>query len=80
LSVLKADPIQELLNSLIACALTVYIKNDARCTREIKFRIAMAKAAFSRKKVLFASRLRLNLRKKLEKRNIWNIALYGGET
>jgi hypothetical protein len=47
---------------------------------EIKFRIAMAKAAFIEKMALFASRLHLNLRKKLEKRNIWNIALCGGET
>jgi hypothetical protein len=77
---LAADPIHELLNSLIACALIVYVKNDARCTREIKFRIAMAKAAFSEKKALFNSRLHLNLRKKLEKCNIWNIALCGGET
>ena len=77
---LAADPIHELLNSLIACALTVYIKNDARCTCEIKFRIAMAKAAFTEKKALFTSRLHLKLRKKLEKRNILNIALCGGET
>jgi len=60
--------------------LTVHLKNDARCTREIKFGIAIAKAAFSKKKALFTSILHLNLRKKLEKRNIWNIALCGGET
>ena len=28
--------------------------NDARCTREIKSRISMIKAAFNRKKALFA--------------------------
>jgi hypothetical protein len=27
--------------------------NDKRCTREIKYRIAMAKAAFKKKKTLF---------------------------
>jgi hypothetical protein len=35
------------------------IRNDARCTREIKARIAMAKAAFNRKKTLFTSKLDL---------------------
>jgi hypothetical protein len=29
------------------------ITNDARCTREIKYRIATAKAAFNKKKNLF---------------------------
>jgi hypothetical protein len=43
--------------------------------REIKFRIAMAKAAFI-KKTLFASKLELNLRKKSAKCYIWNTALY----
>jgi hypothetical protein len=33
------------------------ITNDARSTREIKARIAMAKAAFNKKKTLFASKL-----------------------
>jgi hypothetical protein len=41
------------------------ITNDAMCTREIKARIAMAKAAFNRKKTLFVSKLDLELRKKL---------------
>jgi hypothetical protein len=56
------------------------IKNDARCTREIKSRIAMAKAAFNKKKSLFTSKLDLSLRKKLVKCYIWSIALYGTET
>jgi hypothetical protein len=47
-------------------------KNDARCTREIKSRIAMAKAAFN-KKTRFTSKLNLNLRKKLVKCYIWSI-------
>jgi hypothetical protein len=38
-----------------------------RCTREIKSRIAMAKPTFNKKKVLFTSKLDLNLRKKLVK-------------
>jgi hypothetical protein len=40
------------------------VTNDARCTHEIKFRSAMAKAAFDRKKTLFTSKINLNLRKK----------------
>ena len=40
----------------------------------------MAKAAFSKKKTLFTSKLDLNLRKKLVKCYIWNMALYGAET
>jgi hypothetical protein len=52
----------------------------ARCTREIKSRIAMAKTAFNKKNNLFTSKLDLNLRKKLVKCYLWNIALYGAET
>jgi hypothetical protein len=42
------------------------ITNDARCTHEIKSRIAMAKAALN-KTTPFTRRLDLNLRKKLTK-------------
>jgi hypothetical protein len=48
------------------------ITNDARCTREIKSRIVMTKAAFN-KKNLSTSKLDLNLRKKLIKCYIWSI-------
>jgi hypothetical protein len=51
--------------------------NDAKYTREIKSRIAMANAAFNKKKTLFASKLDLNLRRKLMKFYVWSIALYG---
>ena len=40
----------------------------------------MAKAAFSKKKTPFASKLDLNFRKKLIKCYIWSMALYGAET
>ena len=56
------------------------LTNDGRCTREIKSRIAMAKAAFSKKRALFSSTLGLKLRKKLVKWYIWSMALYGTET
>ena len=39
----------------------------------------MAKAAFNKKRALFPSTLDLELRKKLVKCYIWNIALYGAE-
>jgi hypothetical protein len=43
------------------------LTNDGKCTCEIKCRIAMAKAAFSKKRALFTSTLDLGLRKKLVK-------------
>jgi hypothetical protein len=56
------------------------LTNDGRCTCDIKCRIAMAKAAFNKKRTLFASTLDLELRKKLRKCYVWSIALYGAET
>ena len=56
------------------------LTNDGRCTCEIKSRIALAKAAFNKKKTIFTSTLDLNLRKKLVKCYIWSTALYGAET
>jgi hypothetical protein len=52
------------------------ITNDARCTREIKYRTVKAKAAFN-KKTLFTSKLDLNLRKNTSKCYTWKTALYG---
>ena len=43
------------------------LTDDGRRTCEIKSRIAMAKAAFNKKKTLFSSTLDLNLRKNLVK-------------
>ena len=56
------------------------LTNDGRCTCEIKCRIAMAKAAFNKKRALFSSILDLELRKKLVKCYIWSIALHDAET
>jgi len=56
------------------------LTNDGRCTCEIMCRIAMAKAAFNKKRALFTSTLDLELRKKLVKCYIWSIALYGADT
>ena len=67
--------------------LQVFIENlasvltrDSYCTREIKMRIVMAKEAFNRKISLLTSKLNIELRKKLVRCNVWNIALYGSET
>jgi hypothetical protein len=56
------------------------ITNDARCTREIKSRIFVAKATFNKKKNVFKNKLELNVRKKVVQCYIWSIALYGAET
>jgi len=48
----------------------------------VKFKcgIAIAKAAFNKKRALFTSTLDLELRKKLVKCYVWSIALYGAKT
>ena len=56
------------------------LTNDGRCTCEIKCRIAMAKAAFIKKRALFTSTLDLKSKKKQVKCYIWRTALYGAET
>jgi len=43
------------------------LTNDGRCPCEIKSRIAMAKAAFNKKRALFIRMFDLKLRKKLVK-------------
>jgi len=58
--------------------LNCIITNDARCTREIKSRIVIAKATFNKQKSLFTSQLGLNLRKKQVKCYIWKNADLGG--
>jgi hypothetical protein len=55
------------------------VTNDARCTCEIKSKIAVAKPEFNKKKTLCTSNLDLNLRKKLIKCYIFSIVLYGAE-
>jgi len=56
------------------------LTNDGRCTREIKSKIAIAIAAFSKKNNLSTSKLDLNLRNKVIKCYIGSMALYGAET
>jgi hypothetical protein len=56
------------------------VTNDVRCTREIKYSIAMEKVTFSKKITVFTRKLDLNIRKKLAKCFIWSIAFYGAGT
>ena len=56
------------------------LTNDGRCTCEIKCRVAMAKAAFNKKRALFTGTLELEMRKKLVKCCIWSMASNGAET
>jgi len=56
------------------------ITNDTRCKHKIKYRIAMAKALFNKKKAFCTSKLDLNLRKKVVKCYTWSIAVCGAIT
>jgi hypothetical protein len=72
---------QKRLENVESCKyLGSILTNDGRCTGEIKCFIAMAKAAFKKKRALFTSTLGLDLRKKLVKCYNLSIALYGAET
>jgi hypothetical protein len=50
-----------------------------RYTREIKFRIAMTKAAFNKKKVLFRQQTGYNFKEETIQCNIWSIPSCGVE-
>jgi hypothetical protein len=56
------------------------LANDGRCTCGIKCRIAVAKAAFNKKRALFTGTLELELRKKLVNCYVWSMALFGAES
>ena len=55
------------------------LTKDGRWKCEIKCMIAMAKAAFNKKRALFTSTLDFKLRTKLVKCYIWSTAFYGAE-
>ena len=54
------------------------ITNDATCTREVKFRIAMTKAAFNKKYLFTAVGLTIKEETRV-KCYIWSIVLCGAE-
>jgi hypothetical protein len=55
------------------------LTNDGRCTCEIKSRIAVAKAAFNKKRALFTSKMGSELRNNIVKCYMWSIVLYGAD-
>ena len=82
----QSSPIQimidqtQLQNGEYFTCLDSRITNDSGCTQQIQPRTIKAKVALNKKKALFTSKLRLNLRKKIVKCDIWSIALYAVET
>ena len=56
------------------------LNNDGSCSKEIRTRIAMGKAAFERDKRLMTGKLNMTLKKRLVKSLIWSVVLYGAET
>jgi hypothetical protein len=75
---LMIDP-KQLENMECFKSLGSMLTNDGGCTCEIKSRIARAKAAFNKNRARFSSKMNLELRKKLVKFYILNIALHGAE-
>jgi len=55
------------------------LTEDARCDKEIKKRIAMAKTAFTRRGKLLQGNISKDL-KRMVKALVWSVALYGSET
>jgi hypothetical protein len=56
----RSVPLHQLL--VLILYITDAVHNDSSCAREIKSRVAMAKAVLHRKKYLFTNKLDLNLR------------------
>ena len=56
------------------------ITYDVMCRRDIKSKIVVAKAACTEMRTPFTSQEDVHLRKKVVKRHVWSIALYGAET
>jgi len=56
------------------------LSEDGSCGNDIKCRIAMAKDAFTKHKILLTKNIRPNLKNRLIKALIWSVLLYGSET
>ncbi|KAJ4427957.1 hypothetical protein ANN_23970 [Periplaneta americana] len=54
--------------------------SNMSCCQEVKRRMAMAKEAFNSKRSIFCEPLEKELRKRLVKCFVWNVAIYGAET
>ena len=56
------------------------LSEDAYCSKKIKRRFAMGKAAFNQRKELMCKGLNMDLRKRIMKVLVWSVVLYGSET
>ena len=56
------------------------ISSNMDCCQEIKYRIAMAKKVFNRKRSIFCGSLEKEIRKILMKCFVWSVVPYGAET
>ena len=56
------------------------ITEDGRCIEDVKQRIGMAKDAFNKRKELLTKSMSKSLKKRMIKRLVWPVALYGYET
>ena len=56
------------------------ISSNKNCCQEVSQRIAITKETFNRKRNIFCGPLEKELRKRLVKRFVWSVALYGAET
>jgi hypothetical protein len=72
----QSSPVQTIVDQKrlgnTECEYLNYLGSVKRYAREIKFRMAMEKVAFNKKKTIFTSKLDSNLRKKLLKCYIWS--------
>ena len=55
------------------------ISEDGYCTKEVWSRIEMAKKVFMEKKKLFTGSMNLELKKRIMKCLVWNVALYAAK-
>ncbi|KAJ4442843.1 hypothetical protein ANN_04436 [Periplaneta americana] len=56
------------------------LSSNMNCCLEVKWKIAMAKEAFNRKRSIFCGPLQKELRRRLVECFVWSVALYGEET
>jgi len=59
------------------CYLGSLVTEDGRSCREVRWRIALGKKAFNKKKDLMQKSLSLHLRKRTVKVFVWSFVLYG---
>ena len=62
------------------CYLGSKITADGRSREDIKWRLAIVKKAFLKKRNLLTSNININVRKSFLKVFVWSVALYGSET